>query len=60
MRYLFFSLVWGYLFYRFSIWDFVGLALASSFLLIAIVGFIYRDETRQSGDEEEFTDTGHP
>jgi len=45
LRYLFLGLIWGFLFYRFSIWDVIGLTFAASFLLIAIVGFFYQDKT---------------
>jgi hypothetical protein len=46
LRYLFPCLLWGYLFYRLSIWDVIGLTFAAGFLLIAIVGFFYQDKTR--------------
>lgn len=46
LRYLFPGLIWGYLFYRLSIWDVIGITFAAGFLLIALVGFFYRDKTR--------------
>ena len=46
LRYLLPCLIWGYLFYRLSIWDVIGLTFAAGFLLIAIVGFFYQDKTR--------------
>ena len=46
LRYLFPCLTCGYLFYRVSIWDVIGLTFAAGFLLIAIVGFFYQDKTR--------------
>jgi hypothetical protein len=46
LRYLFPCLIWGYLFYRLSVWDVIGLTFASGFLLIALVGFLYQDKTR--------------
>jgi hypothetical protein len=52
LRAVFLALIYGYLFYRFSIWDVIGLTFAISFFMIAIIAFSYKDNTRFSGEEK--------